>query len=181
MGAGNDTFTWNPGDGSDTVEGQGGKDVLDFNGSNAAEKIDVSANGSRVRLHRDVADVTMDLNGIEGLNLATLGSADTVTVNDLTGTDLKSANVDLGAQGGGGDGAADTVIANGTDGPDHVRVTNSGSGVLVKGLPADIAITGSEPANDLLQVNTLGGEDRVMVAPDVSQLIQTSVDLGADQ
>jgi Ca2+-binding RTX toxin-like protein len=65
MGSGDDTFTWNPGDGSDTVEGQGGHDTMQFNGSNAAEHIDLSANGSRVRLFRDVANITMDLNGIE--------------------------------------------------------------------------------------------------------------------
>ena len=102
--------------------------TLDFNGSNAAEKIDLSANGSRVRLFRDVANVTMDVNGIEGLNLNTLGSADTVTVNDLTGTDLKTASIDLsGIPGSGvGDGAADTVIENGTAGADRVRVVRSG-------------------------------------------------------
>ena len=181
MGGGDDTFSWDPGDGSDTVEGQGGKDLLDFNGSNAAEKIDVSANGSRVRLHRDVADVTMDLDGIEGLNVRALGSADTITVNDLSGTDLKTANVDLSSSSGGGDGAADTVIANGTDGRDHVRVTRSDSEVLVNGLAAQIGITGSEPANDALAINTLAGRDNVTVAPDVAQLIQPSVDLGADQ
>ena len=50
MGAGDDTFVWNPGDGSDTVEGQGGYDTMLFNGANVAEQIDISANGSRVRL-----------------------------------------------------------------------------------------------------------------------------------
>ena len=64
-GSGNDTFVWNPGDGSDTVEGQGGTDTLLFNGANIAEKIDISANGSRVRFTRDVAAITMDLNGVE--------------------------------------------------------------------------------------------------------------------
>ena len=59
-----------------------------FNGANIDEKIDVSANGSRVRLTRDVGNVVMDLNGVEGINLNALGGADTVTVNDLTGTDL---------------------------------------------------------------------------------------------
>jgi hypothetical protein len=34
MELGNDTFTWNPGDGSDVIEGQGGTDALIFNGSN---------------------------------------------------------------------------------------------------------------------------------------------------
>jgi len=183
LGGGSDTFTWNPGDGSDTVEGQGGNDTLDFNGSNAPENIDLSANGSRVRLFRDVADVTMDLNGIEGLNVATLGSADTVTVNDLTGTDAKSANIDVsGTPGSGtGDGAADTVIENGTAGADRVKVVRSGPQVQTSGLVPRLSILGSEQANDTLQVNTLAGDDRVTVAPDVSQLIAPIVDLGADQ
>ena len=55
MGAGDDTFVWNPGDGSDTVEGQDGSDTMIFNGANVSEKIDISANGSRVRFTRDVA------------------------------------------------------------------------------------------------------------------------------
>src|ERR1700722_15176281 len=57
LGSGADSFTWNPGDGSDTIEGQGGNDTLDFNGSNANESIDLSANGSRGRLFRDVANI----------------------------------------------------------------------------------------------------------------------------
>ena len=183
MGSGNDTFVWNPGDGSDTVEGQGGNDALDFNGSNAAENIDISANGSRVRLFRDVASVTMDLNGIEALNLAALGSADRITVNDLSGTDLRSANIDLsGTLGSGiGDGAADTVIENGTAGADRVHVLRSGQQVQTTGLVPRLSISGSEPALDALQVNALGGNDRVTVDSDVSQLISPIVDLGADQ
>src|SRR4029079_15496207 len=49
LGAGNDTFVWNPGDGSDIVEGQAGSDTMLFNGANISERIDISANGSRVR------------------------------------------------------------------------------------------------------------------------------------
>ena len=67
LGSGADTFTWNPGEGSDTIEGQGGNDTEVFNGSNAFENIDLSANGSRVRLFRDVASITQDMNGIENL------------------------------------------------------------------------------------------------------------------
>ncbi|HUA05033.1 MAG TPA: calcium-binding protein [Solirubrobacteraceae bacterium] len=183
MGAGNDTFVWDPGDGSDTVEGQGGNDALDFNGSNAAENIDISANGSRVRLFRDVASVTMDVNGIETLNLATLGSADKITVGDLTGTELRNANIDLGGTPGSGigDGAADTVVENGTAGADRVHVLRSGQQVQTTGLVPRLSISGSEPALDTLQVNTLAGSDRVTVDPDVSQLISPIVDLGADQ
>ena len=97
LGAGNDTFVWNPGDGSDIVEGQAGTDTLVFNGANVAENIDISANGSRVRFTRDVANVTMDLNGVENIQFNALGGADTITVNDLTGTDVTQVNIDLSA------------------------------------------------------------------------------------
>ena len=181
LGSGADSFTWDPGDGSDTIEGQAGNDTLVFNGSNANENIDLSANGSRVRLFRDVANVTQDMNGIENLALSTLGGSDVVTVNDLTGTDLRHANVNLAAIGGGGDGQPDIVIANGTEGPDRVHVGAVGSNVVVSGLRAQLQVAGSEAADDGLQINTLGGKDSVSVASVVNQLINPSVDLGADQ
>jgi Ca2+-binding RTX toxin-like protein len=65
LGAGDDTFQWDPGDGSDTVEGQAGNDRMVFNGANIAEIFDVSANGSRVRFTRNIATVTMDLDDVE--------------------------------------------------------------------------------------------------------------------
>jgi Ca2+-binding RTX toxin-like protein len=161
MGAGDDTFIWNPGDGSDTVEGQDGNDSLLFNGSNVGERIDVSANGSRVRLTRDVANITMDLNGVEGINLNALGGADTVTVNDLTGTDVSQLNIDLGSPpgSGAGDGQADAVVVNGTNGDDVITIGGDASGVSVIGLAAQVNITGAEAANDRLTINTLGGDD----------------------
>src|SRR6202008_3796994 len=76
LGAGDDTFVWNPGDGSDVVEGQDGNDTLVFNGANVNENIAISANGSRTLLTRDVASIAMDLNGIENIDLRTLGGSD---------------------------------------------------------------------------------------------------------
>ena len=111
LGAGDDTFVWNPGDGSDIVEGQAGIDTLAFNGANIAETIDISANGGRVRFTRDVAAITMDLNGVEKIAFSALGGADTIKVNDLSGTGVTAVNVNLAATGGVGDAAADTVIA----------------------------------------------------------------------
>src|SRR5262249_40838944 len=90
LGAGDGTFAWNPGDGSDVVEGQGGRDTLVFNGSDAAEKFDLSANGTRARFTRDVGNVTMDLGGVEEIDLNALGGADTVTVNDQATTGLNT-------------------------------------------------------------------------------------------
>ena len=104
LGAGNDTFVWNPGDGSDTVDGQAGADTLLFNGANVNEKIDISANGSRARFTRDVGNVTMDLNRVEQIQFNALGGADTVTVNDLTGTGVNQVAVDLASPPGSGTG-----------------------------------------------------------------------------
>ena len=95
LGDGDDTFVWNPGDGSDTVDGQGGSDRLVFNGSDDAENFGISANGSRVRLTRDVGGVAMDLVGVETVDVNALGGADTVTVNDLTGTDVSVVDLNL--------------------------------------------------------------------------------------
>src|SRR4029450_5218018 len=87
LGAGDDAFQWDPGDGNDIVEGQEGIDRLDFNGANIAERIDISANGGRVRFTRDIASITMDLNGVERIDFHALGGADNIVINDLSGTD----------------------------------------------------------------------------------------------
>src|SRR5262249_37819599 len=157
LGAGDDTFVWDPGDGSDVVDGGEGRDTLVFNGSSANELMSVSANGPRVTLTRDVGNVTMDLGTIEAIDLSASGGADTVTVNDLTGTDVSEVNLDLSnpAGSGTGDGQADTVILNSTSGDDTMTVSGDTSGVSVTGLSAHVAITGAEAANDRLTINTL--------------------------
>ena len=158
LGAGDDTFQWDPGDGSDVVEGQAGQDRMLFNGANINEKFDVSANGGRVRFTRDVANIVMDLDDVEQIDLKALGGVDDLTVNDLSGTDLTQVNADLAAAGGGGDGAADTVTANGTAGDDVVLVAGDSSGVSVQGLATRTDITNAEPT-DALRVNGLAGDD----------------------
>ena len=180
LGAGDDTFVWNPGDGSDVVEGQTGNDTLQFNGSNANENIDVSANGSRVRFFRDVANITMDLNGIEKVNFAALGGADQMTVNDLTGTDLVQVNLDLAATPGGtaGDGQQDTVIVNGTNAADNIRIVHPADGIArVKGLAAQVNILHPE-ATDQLRVNALGGNDTVDASGLAAGIISLTLDGG---
>ena len=175
-----DTFHWDPGDGSDTIEGQEGSDALDFSGANINESFDVSANGGRVRFFRDIATITMDLNDVEGLVVHARGGADTLTVEDLTGTDVRTVDVDLAASGGGGDAMPDTVVVNGTAGPDKVKVALTGGRAQVAGLAAQTRISGSEPALDVLRIQTLAGDDTVTVAAAVASLIQTIVDLGPD-
>jgi len=178
LGSEADTFVWNPGDGSDVIDGGTGIDTMVFNGSAASEVMSVSASGPRSVFLRDVGQIRMDMAGVEGLDLHTLGGADSVTVNDTTGTDLSQANIDL-AVAGAGDGLVDTVTVNGTPDADHVNVGSDGA-VRVRGLRPDLRISGSE-RSDRLQVNTLDGNDRVHVGDGVSQAIGVAVDLGAGQ
>jgi Ca2+-binding RTX toxin-like protein len=58
-GAGADVVVWDPGDGSDVVQGGTGLDTLRFNGSNAAEVIAASASGTGLRLTRNLGNVVM--------------------------------------------------------------------------------------------------------------------------
>ena len=161
MGNGNDTFVWDPGDGSDIVEGQNGADTMLFNGANVNEKVDLSANGNRLRFFRDIANITMDTAGVETVDFNALGGADLVTVNDLSGTDVSSVNVDLAATGGGGDGQPDHVVVSGTDGNDRLDVNGDAGAVKVSGLAATVEVLHPEVANDRLDIDTLAGTDTV--------------------
>ncbi len=172
MGSGDDTFVWDPGDGSDTVEGEDGSDTMLFNGAGGAEQVDLSANGSRLRFFRVQATITMDTAGVERVDFNALGGADTVTVNDLSGTDVRSVNLDLGAS----DGQRDRVVVNGTNGDDAIRVFGDASGVTVKGLAATIGILHPEAANDRLEINTLAGSNSVDSAGLAPGTIQFLVD-----
>ena len=163
MGGGDDTFVWDPGDGSDVVEGQDGADTMLFNGAGGPEQVDLSANGNRLRFFRTQGTITMDTRGVERVDFNALGGVDTVTVNDLTGTDVTSVNVDLaGTIGGGtGDGSADRVVVNATNGNDAIAVTGDAGGVKASGLAATVGILHSEAAHDRLEINPLTGADTV--------------------
>lgn len=181
MGAGNDHFQWDPGDGSDVVDGQSGLDVQDFNGSNAGEDIALTAAPDRhVHVTRNIATIDLDLANVEEWAVRTLGGTDNVRVGDLSGTALKTARVNLAGFDGAGDLAVDTVTLDGTAKGDKVNLTREQSTVIEAGLPAFTYITGSERANDTVRVSTLGGDDDVYVAPDVWELINPVVELGAD-
>src|SRR6266516_3089177 len=127
---GNDRALLGLGDGSDTVEGQDGNDTLVFNGANVDERVGLSANGNRLEFVRDPGRVTLDTAGVETVDFNALGGADTVAVGDLTGTDVKTVNTDLAGTLGGaaGDGQADSVTVDGTNGNDAINVSGDASG-----------------------------------------------------
>ena len=181
LGAGADTFQWDPGDGSDVVEGQDGTDTMLFNGSAGDELFEATANGGRLRFTRNLGNIVMDADDLEVVDLNALGGTDRITVNDLSGTDVNKLDGDLaGAIGGAaGDGLPDTVIVNGTNGDDIVDVVGAGTSASVLGLAAQVSIANSEGANDALVVNTLGGDDGVTATTLPAGVIKLTVDGGA--
>ena len=178
LGAGDDIFIWDPGDGSDTIEGNGGTDTMLFNGAGGAEHFDLSANGNRLKFFRDAGNITMDTHGVEQVDLNALGGADVVTVNDLTPADVTSLNVDLAGSLGGatGDGQADRVVVNATDGDDSIDVSGDADAVRVSGLEPAIRILHPEVANDRLEIATLAGTDTVSTVGLAAGAIQLFVD-----
>ncbi len=164
MGEGDDTFVWLPGEGSDMVEGQAGNDLLDFFGSNASEVFNISSNGPRSELLRDVGAIRMDLGDMEQIQVHAAGGADTVVFNDLGGTDVEFVALDLAATPGAtgpltGDGAADLIRTTGTFGFDRITVTDSGAGVMISGFQPEIQVDGIDAGLDRAEINTAGGDD----------------------
>lgn len=177
MGSGHDVFIWDPGDGSDVIEGQRGYDTMDFNGSSGDEIFDTSANGQRLRFFRNLGNITMDADGVEKVDLDALAGADTVTVGDLSGTDVKKVYVDLAAAlvGTAGDATADSVVVNATAGDDEIDIRPRGGRAVLSGLAAKVAIAAPDATLDSLTVNMRGGEDTVRLGNGLSGLIRTTV------
>jgi Ca2+-binding RTX toxin-like protein len=178
LGAGNDTFVWNPGDGNDTVDGGNGFDTLDFRGANIAETIDISANHnpdgsvSGAQFIRPNPPGTIDLTDVERIQFEAQGvNADTITINDLTGTGVKQVAIDVGAGAdnitikdvtgtdlkqvtidlGKDDQAADTVNINSTNG--DVMATETNGVVTVSGLASELTISNFGAGDQLLLNN----------------------------
>jgi Ca2+-binding RTX toxin-like protein len=178
LGNGNDTFVWDPGDGSDVVEGQNGTDTMLFNGADAAERVVLSANGGRLRFFRDPGAVTMDTDDVEVVEFKAFGGADTVFVGDLGATDVRDVKLDLAGSAGGGDGQADRIVVDATNGNDRIDVSGDAGEVKVSGLAATVEVLQPEGANDRLEVNTLAGTDAVDaggLAPGAVQLFVDGV------
>ncbi|TWT10026.1 calcium-binding protein [Reyranella sp. CPCC 100927] len=181
LGIGDDVFQWDPGDGNDLIEGQAGTDTMLFNGSAANEIMTASANGGRVLFTRNVANIVMDLNDVEVIDVNALGGTDSIAVNDLSGTDVTKMNINLSGVLGGttGDASADTVTVNATNGNDSITVTGSGTSVAVAGLSALVSVTNAEGANDTLVINALGGNDSIVATTLPAGVIKLTIDAGA--
>ena len=151
LGNGNDTFIWNPGDGNDVVDGGRGFDTLVFRGADrpAGETFSIDPNGSGATFNRP--NGTIDLTDVERIQFEAQGQhPDNITINDLTGTDVKQVAIDLGG-GAGGDGQVDKVFINATHGQAITVADNNGL-VTVSGLTNTLTISNFE-ANLELFIN----------------------------
>ena len=175
-GTGTDTFQWDPGDGSDILEGQENLDTLRFNGSNINEKIELSANGPRLRLTRDVAAIVMDISGVEAVDVPSFGGADTTTVDDLTGTDVTELHRRLHDGRRRGRPARRQRDAAGRPASASRR---SPAAPGERPRHACHRVTG-EPTTEGWWSNGLAGDDQFAATPDVAAPIGVHFDGGAD-
>jgi hypothetical protein len=164
LGADFDRFSWKPGDGNDHVDGGASRDSLFFLGSNDAEAFDLKADGRGLRLARDLDGVVMDLDRVEEIDTLAGGGADTFAIGDLSRTDAALVDISLSPGFGapGGDGQADRVTVQGTNGRDDMAITGkvvvAGTATLT-GLPATVNISHAEGALDTLAIDTRAGKD----------------------
>jgi Ca2+-binding RTX toxin-like protein len=151
-----------------------------FNGANVNENINIAKSGGGVTFTRDVGNIAMSLAQVEKIDFNALGGADTVTIGDLTGTGVTDVAVDLASPPGigTGDGAADTVIVNGTAKKDNISITGAGTGVSVTGLPAAVHISGAEGGNDTLTIDAFAGNDTINAAALPAGVIGLTIDGG---
>ena len=73
LGSGNDSFRWDPGDGSDIVEGAQRHRHARLQRRRRAENMSLTPNGGRALFLRDVANIRMDMDNVERLDLTALG------------------------------------------------------------------------------------------------------------
>jgi Ca2+-binding RTX toxin-like protein len=152
-----------------------------FFGANINENIDIAANGGRVLFHRDVANVTMDLDDVEHIEFRALGGADNIVIGDLTGTDMTRIDLDLRAAGGGSDAQLDSVTVNASGGGDNFGVAGDSGGVNVFGLGASVNLFFAD-STDRLTLNGLAGNDVINAQSLRAGAVQLTMNggLGAD-
>jgi Ca2+-binding RTX toxin-like protein len=160
MGAGNDRFQWNPGEGSDVIDGQAGFDTHEFNGAAAAENFALQANGNRVLLTRNVGNIVMDQDNIESVEIAALGGADNVQIGDLRATDVREVHVNFAGAAGGttGDGVADAASVTGGSHREFITVRSTGDDLVVNGLAAQTRLANLD-AGDAASIDGGAGSD----------------------
>jgi Ca2+-binding RTX toxin-like protein len=145
-GAGNDTLRWLPGTLIDSFEGGGGIDtaIIVGNGNDQGDAFVLSQGGTPGRAlfqRTNLIPFFIDIAGVEAVVMQTQSGDDTVTVNNLAGTGIKTVVADGGTgndtvSGVNQTAASVSVVALGGDGDDTLT-GGAGNDVLSGGAGND--------------------------------------------
>jgi Ca2+-binding RTX toxin-like protein len=157
-GADPDFISWAVGDGSDAISGgDDGADFVDFEADGMANTISVTAAGlgvSGTAVRVDIDGEGADLGGVENVLINTGAGGDTVSVAEMTNTELEYLEIDLGGDG-------DAVTVEGRDANDELTVSTSAGGeVDIAGFNYGVKLDTTTTA-DSLTVNGNDGDDLI--------------------
>lgn len=167
-GDGIDQFIWEPGDGSDVIQGGvDGADILRFFGSDvAADTFSLLPSpGAPTHFNIILGGATVDTHGVEQMIVSGRTGGDTFNVADLFTTEVASIVLDLGA-----DAVMDVVTIEGRNVSDTVDISSPLAGSLdVTGMKYSIRLNNAAAATfDDFTFNANGGNDVVNTADDLS-------------
>lgn len=166
----------------DVVDGGTGKgDGLELRGTFESESLDLSAHAGHLIVRHNLRD-HLDATGFEGVSWFGFGgndsgSGDAVTVHDLSGTGVIKFSPDFSSptDATAPNNSSDTLAVFGTPGNDQINVgAFTPANINIIGLSASISPVLMDD-NDVLQINTLGGDDTVDSAGLPPNLVQLEV------
>lgn len=184
-GVGDDKVIWKQGDGNDTIDGGEGFDEVDLTldpTNPSTLSISADSNGNVILVSSDGSQLSLD--GVEDIVINAGSGGSSITIGDLTGTDI--AQDTLYFVGGAG---ADSLDASATDrrinavgnGGDDTLISGSGNDTLDGGDGNDVLDAGSGTGVDTI----LGGagDDRISATLGDEQAASLALDIvdgGAD-
>ena len=177
LGDGDDRFIWNNGDGSDFIDGGAGFDVTQVNGADGpGDEFNLGqVNGQAIFDRLNLGLFTLTNEGIEQFEINGQGGDDSLTVEDLTGSDVQSV-VFSGGEGNDFLNASATltpIVADGGAGND-ILIGGAGDDILIGGGGADLLIGGG--GNDIL----IGGDGADFFGFDTGAAFDAA-DIGTNQ
>ena len=172
---GDDLFIWNNGDGSDIMEGDAGYDVTQVNGAiDQGDNFELRDNWGRAEFERlNLGNFVLDVDNVERFEINGGGGDDTLTVKDLTGTDVQ----EVWFNGGDGNDVLDAsqtyvnVTAYGEYGNDYLMggygndYLDGGydNDTLAGGAGADVFFVGSSGIDTIVDFNFSEG-DKIQIS-----------------
>ncbi|MEL6231085.1 MAG: calcium-binding protein [Cyanobacteria bacterium J06626_14] len=159
LGSGDDRFIWNNGDGSDSINGGAGYDITQVNGADGpGDQFDLrEENGQAIFNRLNLGLFTLTNESIEKFEINGQGGDDSLTVGDLSASDVKKVVF----SGGDGNDTLDaresstTIEAYGGDG-DDLLLGGSAIDTFFAGAGNDIVV--GQRGNDIAYLED--GDDR---------------------